>query len=115
MSKLDLTLIRETLHDEQVTLAADIQQEQPKLQYCAEENPDMFDLADRRLHQEIIRNRLNTMEERLTQVTTALNRLDKGLYGICAKCGNDISPERLKAIPYTTHCLNCQKRLERVR
>lgn len=115
MSKLDLTFIRENLLDEQVTLAADIQQEQPKLQHYAEENPDIFDLADRRLHQEIIRNRLNTLEERLTQVTTALKRLDKGLYGICARCGNDINPERLKAIPYATLCVNCQKRLERVR
>jgi RNA polymerase-binding protein DksA len=115
MNKLDLTLIRETLIDEQVMFAADIKNEQDKLQHYVEENPDTFDLADKRLHQEITLNRLGNMEERLIQVTAALKRLDEGLYGICARCGNDIHPERLKAIPYATLCVNCQERLERVR
>jgi DnaK suppressor protein len=113
MSKLDLTLIRESLMNEQVTLAADIQNEQDKLQHYIEENPDPFDLADKHLHQEITTNRLGTMEERLLQATVALQRLDEGLYGICARCGHDIDPERLKAMPYATLCVNCQKRLER--
>jgi hypothetical protein len=54
MSKLDLTLIRETLINERVTPAADIQDEQDKMQHHIEENPDRFDLADKRLHQENI-------------------------------------------------------------
>ena len=112
MSKLNLTLIRETLIDEQVTLAADIQNEQDKQQYI-EENPDSLDLADRRLHQEIVVSRLSHMKQRLTQVRVALKRLDEGKYGICARCGNDINPERLKAIPYTTLCVNCQESFER--
>jgi DnaK suppressor protein len=72
-------------------------------------------LVDKRLHQEIIINRLNNLEERLIQVKAALKRLDEGLYGICARCRNDINPERLRAIAYATLCVNCQERLERVR
>ena len=113
MSKLDLTSIRKTLIDEQATLAADIENEQNKLHLYTETNPDAIDLADKRLHQEIIINRLGSMEERLIQVTVALKRLDEGLYGTCARCGHDINPERLKAIPYATLCVNCQERLER--
>ena len=86
MSKLDLTSIRETLLDAQVKLGADIQNEEDKLQHFIEENPDPFDLADKRLHQTVIINRLHTMEGRLTQVATALKRLDEGLYGICGGC-----------------------------
>ena len=115
MSKLDLTFIRDTLVGEQETLAADIQNEQNKLQQHIEENPDPFDLADQHLHQEIIMNRLGHMEQRLEQVMDALKRLDEGLYEICARCGQDINPERLKTIPYTTLCVNCQERVERVR
>jgi len=112
MSKLDLKLIRETLINEQVTLVADIQNEENKLQPDLEENPDAFDLADQRLHQEIVVNQLSLINQRLTQVRAALERLDEGLYGICASCGNDINPERLKVIPYTTLCVNCQERFE---
>jgi len=113
MSKLDLTLIRETLIKEQVALAADIQNEEDKLQQQIEENPDLSDLADKRLHQEIVVSRLSLMNHRLTQVRAALKRLDEGKYGICARCGNEINPERLRAIPYTILCVNCQERFER--
>jgi len=113
MSKLDLTRIREILMDEQIALAADIQNEEDKLQQRTEENPDLSDLADKHLHQEIVISRLSLMNQRLTQVRAALKRLDEGKYGICARCGNEINPERLKAIPYTTLCVNCQERFER--
>jgi DnaK suppressor protein len=100
--------------DEQRALAANMQNEEDKLQQQSEENPDLSDLADKRLHQEIAVSRLSLMNQRLTQVRAALKRLDEGKYGICARCGNEINPERLKAIPYTTLCVNCQERFERV-
>ena len=113
MSKLDLTRIRKILMDEQKALAANMQYEEGELQQQSEENPDLSDLADQRLHQEIVVSRLSLMNQRLTQVRAALKRLDEGKYGICARCGNEINPERLKAIPYTTFCVNCQERFER--
>lgn len=113
MSKLDLTIIREILLEEQITLAADMQNEEDKLQQQSEENPDLSDLADKRLHQEIVVSRLSLMNQRVTQVRAALKRLDEGKYGICARCDKDINPERLKAIPYTTFCVSCQEHLER--
>ena len=113
MSKLDLTIVREILMEEQIALAADLQHEEDKLQQQSEENPDLSDLADKRLHQEIVVSRISLMNQRLTQVGAALKRLDEGKYGICARCGNEINPERLKAIPYTTFCVSCQEHFER--
>jgi DnaK suppressor protein len=115
MSKLDLARIRENLLDQQIELAADIQSEQDKLQQYIEANPDLLDLADQRLQQEIVVERLSHREQRLAQVQAALQRLDEGKYGICARCGNEINPERLKAIPYAALCVNCQERFERNR
>jgi DnaK suppressor protein len=113
MIKLDLKLIRKTLINEQVTLTADIQRAQDKLQYGVEENPDVFDLADKRRHQEIAASRISRMNQCLTQVRAALRHLDEGKYGICARCGSEINPERLKAIPYAALCVSCQERFER--
>ena len=39
----------------------------------------------------------------------ALDRLNKGNYGVCAACGNPISPARLKAVPWTDYCLDCME------
>jgi RNA polymerase-binding protein DksA len=39
----------------------------------------------------------------------ALERLEKGNYGICAGCGNPISRARLKAIPWADYCRDCME------
>lgn len=114
MSKLDLTKIREILLDQQLALAAEIQNAENKLQQDIEEDPDQFDLANTRFQQEIVVGRLSHTKQRLAQVQAALTRLDEGKYGICARCGNEINPERLRAIPYTAFCVNCQERFERL-
>lgn len=44
----------------------------------------------------------------LEKVEDALKSIDKGTYGICKSCGNEISEERLKFIPYTKYCIKCQ-------
>jgi len=81
----------------------------------SEPNPDLLDLAETCARQSIAMNRLAKLEQRLNQVTIALKWLDEGLYGICEKCGDAINPARLETIPYTTRCVACQERLERVR
>jgi DnaK suppressor protein len=48
-------------------------------------------------------------EQVLIQVTDALERLDEGSYGVCEQCGAEIDPARLKALPYATYCLRCQR------
>ncbi len=40
-----------------------------------------------------------SMESRLKEVNEALERMQKGTYGKCAKCGEDIPLERLQANP----------------
>jgi RNA polymerase-binding protein DksA len=46
-------------------------------------------------------------KEELFNVNNALARLDSGEYDTCQNCGNDINPERLKALPYTSLCIKC--------
>jgi len=51
--------------------------------------------------------------QRMERINQALARLDNGTYGKCLKCGAEILPERLLAIPYAELCVNCQTRAER--
>ena len=41
------------------------------------------------------------------QIDRALLRIEKDEYGICTQCGNLISEERLKVLPYVTLCIDC--------
>ena len=49
----------------------------------------------------------------LAAVDAAIARLDDGSYGRCVRCGNLIAPERLEALPWAAHCIECQRTVGR--
>lgn len=53
-----------------------------------------------------------SVESLLNQVNTALEKVERGTYGICDACGRPIKKLRLQALPFATLCLECQGRLE---
>jgi DnaK suppressor protein len=53
------------------------------------------------------------LEDVLVQVNAALQRIDRGTYGKCQRCGKTIAPERLEAFPYVMYCIDCQAAIER--
>lgn len=46
-------------------------------------------------------------QQELDRIDRALQRLDNGTYGTCARCGIEIPEARLAAIPYTDLCVEC--------
>jgi len=49
----------------------------------------------------------NSEIHEIHQIQEALRRISEGTYGVCAKCGEDIDPKRLKAQPTATRCISC--------
>lgn len=43
----------------------------------------------------------------IAQINRALNRLDEGVYGECAVCGQPIDERRLQALPQSDRCIRC--------
>ncbi len=61
------------------------------------------------LYQTEHNNALKVHEEHLLKdIDDAISRIDKGTFGKCAFCGNDIGEERLEVIPYTRLCIECE-------
>lgn len=50
------------------------------------------------------------MERALEEIEEAFARVDDGTYGICVGCAKPVPPERLEILPYTRHCVACQRR-----
>jgi DnaK suppressor protein len=46
----------------------------------------------------------------LRAIEAAIERIDNGNYGICASCEQDISVARLKAVPWTSVCIECKEK-----
>jgi len=49
------------------------------------------------------------LRSNLRDVDRALAKLDAGTYGRCERCGEQIAPERLDALPWATLCIGCKQ------
>ena len=68
------------------------------------------------LHEQFVALRQRAMNGRkLNLIDAALERLDRGDFGECRECGEDIPRKRLNVIPWAAHCVACQERFERER
>ncbi len=54
---------------------------------------------------------IDRLREGLHDVNLALDKLERGEYGICERCGEAIAPERLEALPHARLCMR-DKQLE---
>jgi DnaK suppressor protein len=52
------------------------------------------------------RRKVNSLEE-------ALHRFEEGTYGICERCGKEISAQRLEALPHARLCIECAQKANR--
>jgi DnaK suppressor protein len=75
---------------------------------------DSGDLSQLDLNEDIDYALLNMQIERLREVEGALDRLEEGTYGVCEDCGAAIKLERLRVLPFTTYCVQCQERREQM-
>lgn len=44
----------------------------------------------------------------LREVKAALRRIHDGGFGVCVECERAISPKRLLAVAWASHCIQCQ-------
>jgi YteA family regulatory protein len=52
------------------------------------------------------------MDNLLYRIDRAIEKIDNGTYGVCDRCGREISRERLKVLPFASFCIECQDIVE---
>jgi DnaK suppressor protein len=73
---------------------------------------DLVDKAETSYTKEFLLSLSDGERELLLQIDEALKRLDHGEFGVCQVCTKDIAEKRLKALPWTPLCINCQEKAE---
>lgn len=56
----------------------------------------------------LLENTFNMLE----MTRSALRRITDGTYGVCQECGKEIPAKRLRAVPYTPHCVSCAREIQ---
>ena len=70
------------------------------------------DLGTDNFEQEFTIGLIENEEEALHEIEQALDRIKDGTYGSCETCNKRVSKERLKVVPFTRHCIECQRKEE---
>jgi len=114
----ELSMLRSNLEQERARLLeelelvkasgnSDKEEERVSSFYRAEEAADVTTELEKRLLLETqIRHRLASIEH-------ALDKIENGTYGICDKCGGQIDPKRLEALPESSLCVACKAEAEK--
>lgn len=105
---LDLNEIREKLlkeKDEIILMLEDLKQE--VMESISEPVSASDEVADKYELKQEIHLQKEILEERLSKINLALERLDNNTYGICSRCGQKIEEVRLKIDPATDLCRKC--------
>jgi|SRR5581483_8250084 len=109
MSNNESAVFRQALQQKEAELAALLKRRDG---IAVEQVPDAFDLVRITAERELAITTLQQKTDLLRQVREALKRLDEGTYGVCQRCGEEISPKRLAAVPWTAYCIHCQANLD---
>ena len=121
LSKEQLKQMRQLLITERAKLASEIR----SIAHDASTSPrdasgdlsaytiHMADMAADTYERELSMNIVSSEQEILYQVDDALKRLDEGAYGVCQQCNKPITMSRLKAVPYASMCIECQRSEEK--
>ncbi|MFT6426057.1 MAG: RNA polymerase-binding transcription factor DksA [Celeribacter sp.] len=78
----------------------------------AEHSKDTGELANEVEDNEVLEGMGQAGLLEIVKIDAALERIERGDYGVCASCGGDISAERLDVLPYTPMCKTCAANAE---
>ena len=114
MDKTKVSSFRKILESERTRLTAETDRLQPGAvtrdnlgygNHMADDATEVFEQAkDMALRQHL--------DNLLTEVKDALERVDRQEYGVCEACAGPIDTERLRVLPYARLCVDCQKKSE---
>lgn len=79
----------------------------PENEIMEQEVPDEADMADRAEDFEERSSKLDLLELRLNDIKKALEKIERGDYGVCEKCKKKIEEDRLEVNPAALTCKEC--------
>ena len=105
----DFTAREQQLRDRLVELDGRVHRIEDHLEQAPD--PDWEENATESEMDEVLEGLGTAGVDEMQAIRAALSRIKGGTYGICVRCGKDISDERLDVVPHTAHCRTCAAEL----
>jgi DnaK suppressor protein len=110
MTKGELEKYKATLEDKKAEIADALKNRED---IAIEKTADAIDEVQLAGERELAIRNLDRGSGLLRKVRAALVRVEDGSYGTCMHCDEEISPKRLRAVPWAPFCIKCQELADR--
>ena len=105
--------LRSALYDTMDGMAKETLRSRPEGSDASVGGMHMGDAGSDAYDRDFALSMLSKEQDALYEITEALGRLERGVYGICELSGKKINDERLEALPYTRYTREMQEQIER--
>jgi DnaK suppressor protein len=123
LTKKDMNQFRDLLSDYQSRVRGDVQHLSDGALDPGHESKSpthMAELGTETFDQDLTLGVMERDQETLGEISAAIKRCDNGTYGLCEGCVAEGKPQtkswipklRLKAIPWTRNCVECERKRE---
>ncbi len=112
MKKKEIEYFKEFLNDRLQELLSHADNTVSGMTTPKENFPDPTDRASLESDRNFMLRIRDREHKLIKKIKKALARIETDTFGICEKCGEEITVKRLKARPVTAHCIDCKTKEE---
>ncbi len=110
----DFAEVKKQLLDERQALFKEVQASYETCRELGQDGvPDIGDMSSVTYSRDVLFNLSATQKQRINDIDAALERIDKGEYGVCLECEEKISPRRMEVRPFSRYCIDCKTDIEK--
>ncbi|MBW2192422.1 MAG: RNA polymerase-binding protein DksA [Deltaproteobacteria bacterium] len=114
MKKKDIEYFKELLSKRLEDLLAQADTTVSGMTVPKENFPDPTDRASLEADRNFMLRIRDRESKLIKKIKKALDRMENNAFGICEKCGENITVKRLNARPVTTQCIDCKTKEEAI-
>lgn len=104
---------RQSLLEQRASLIKSVRAVEETLETLDQEREvEFMDRAQADVPEEVLLRLDDQERKEIGEIEAALERIAKGTYGACERCGKPIDQRRLAALPYARLCVRCQTEAE---
>lgn len=112
MEKKKLNEFKELLQLQLNSLLGEAEKTITGMETSKESFPDPTDRASLESNRNFTLRIRERERKLIKKIKESIDKIDRGEFGLCEECGEEIGYERLKARPVTTLCINCKTKQE---
>ena len=114
MAKKEMEKYRRLLEQKKNGLSNELAKTRDAEEETTEESTqDIADKAVSSYTREFLYSLSDSDRGTLVKIDLALERIDEGNFGFCQNCAQPMSEKRLNAVPWASHCVDCQELAEK--